>query len=156
MRRPIGLCIGLLVMLAAGALSAQVKPGRVTGPAANIDPESLINSCVNKYRQELDSGVTGRMRAGSADIIDCLNALILDQVRATMPNPNEAAQRYQAYLQQLSHSHQRIWWEFYNENTFCQTNRCGTDLHVFHLGQHIGLLKDILRGIITHRQREGF
>ena len=156
MIRHIGLCIGFLAMLTSTLASAQTKIDQYAGSAKNIDPEILINICVDKYRSELDSGVTGRMRAGAADIIDCLNTTILAQIRAVMPEPDIAVQRYEAYLDQLSYAHQRIWWEFYNENSSCQTNRCGTQLQVFHLSQHLALLKDILRGIIAHRRSEGF
>lgn len=148
-------CIALLLVCLWGP-GVQAGGLEANGPAAHIDAEALIKDCTDRFKVELDSGVTSRMRAGSADIIDCLNEKILEQVRAVMPEPDAAVKRYEAYLNQLSYSHQRIWWEFYNENKSCAAQPCGTLMHVFHLGRHMALLKDMLRNIVHHRQSEGF
>lgn len=124
----------------------------VAGPAApawtEIDAEALIAQCFAISQEDWDSGVTSRMRQGTANTIYCIEEEIVRHATAFFATRNE--EEIRQLIADIGGSYAQFYWIMYNENKGCDPS-CGTVAHLFHLSAVSALLKDILRNLISQR-----
>lgn len=124
-------------------------------PFEPINAEALIDACWKISKEDRDSGVTTRMRHGSARSIRCLQNVILDQVDAMFDPKYLSREQAKKQLRKIIEGYQPLMWSIYNEHKSCGVE-CGTDRHVLHLGDHAALLEDILKQMINERNEFKF
>jgi hypothetical protein len=124
-------------------------------PFTPINPDALINGCIEKSQAKLDTGVTARMREGGAEIVRCYEKIILDQASG-MFNPEYLSQEVlKSYLDKIRYGYQKLYWALYNGHKKCDL-WCGTDKHIYHLSAHEELLEKIIRDMIEERNEVRF
>ena len=93
-----------------------------------IDAKPLIDACWALSKEDRDSGVTGRMRSGSARSIGCLEGVIHDQAEALFDEETLDSLKLKEQLIKLRKGYQILYWALYNEHSACGLPRmaCGT------------------------------
>jgi hypothetical protein len=115
-----------------------------------IDADALVNQCRNVSREDLESGVTARMREAMSETIDCLAEEIVRHADAfLLPRAMSDTEIRQA-LSKIGASYGKLYWAMYNEHNGCQPG-CGTMYQVFHVGALAALFENILRDLVAQR-----
>ena len=143
--------IFLFLALGAGQF---VSPSHAWSATRKDVPEAqtLIDACWEISRKDRESGVTGRMRSGSADTIGCLEEIVLDQVDALFPDGKYLSRRKaREYLDMIEIGVQKLYWSIYNEHVGCDPF-CGTMYQVFHLSPNARILEDMIRALVRQRK----
>lgn len=120
-----------------------------------INADALIEKCWSISKEDLDSGVTARMRGGSARSAKCLQDVILDQVEVMFEPKTLTRKEASEKLQLISEGVQTLYWSIFNQHRKCR-RWCGTDRHVYHLAYYADLLEDMIRAMVHERNEIGF
>ena len=130
-------CLQCLVPVAAGAAEW-----------TDIDAEALVALCWAISEEDRGSGVTSRMRQGTADTIDCLEQEIVQHATAFFRTRSE--EQIRQLVTDIGGSYAQFYWVMYNENKACDPG-CGTVYHVVFIGEVAELLEDMLRDLVSQR-----
>jgi hypothetical protein len=142
------------VLLTLAMLSLSTAPTLAGGdePFDPIDAQKLIDACWAISKEKRDSGVTGKMREGSAITAGCFHQVIIEQAEAIFEPEYLEKVQIEKRLDQLADAYQGIYWSLYNEHRGCGIS-CGTMYHVFHLGAYTGLLQKMIRDMVSQRNK---
>ena len=121
----------------------------------SIDADALIERCWSISKEDLDSGVTARIRGGSARSAKCLQDVILDQVEVMFEPKTLTRKEASEKLQLISEGVQTLYWSIFNQHRKCR-RWCGTDRHVYHLAHYADLLEHMIRDMVRERNEIGF
>lgn len=113
-----------------------------------IDAEALVAQCWAISQEDRDSGVTSRMRQGTANTIDCFAEEIVRHATAFFRTRSE--EQIRQLVEDIGMPYAEFYWVMYNENVGCEPS-CGTVYHVFHVGALSALFEDMLRKLISQR-----
>ena len=120
-----------------------------------IDADALIEKCWSISKEDIESGVTARMRGGSARSAKCLQDVILDQVEVMFDPKTLTRKEAFEKLQLISEGVQTLYWSIFNQHRKCR-RWCGTDRHVYHLAHYADLLEHMIRDMVRERNEIGF
>ncbi len=145
-----GLGSGLLAVLTAVPASAGG-----TEPFEPIDSEAMIEKCWALSKEDLNSGVTGRMRSGTMKTVRCMQNEIVEQAGEMFEPDVLSRQEVRDKLDKIRNGYGSLYWSIYNEHKRCGAE-CGTDRQVYHLGAYTALLEDIVRDMVRERNEMKF
>lgn len=152
MSRTVKLLFGMVLL---ALITHSAAEAGIDDPFNPIDADALINGCVERWQADLDSGVTVRMRSGSAAIIDCYEDVIQNQAEEMFEPESLSRQELRSYLDDIKAGYQKLYWAIFNKHKKCDT-LCGTDKQVYHLGAHMALLERIIRDMAAERNEARF
>ena len=111
-------------------------------PFEPIDAEPLIDACMALSKEDRNSGVTTRMRSGSARSIACLEGVIRDQAEALFDEETLDSLKLKQQLARIAEGYQALYWAIYNKHRACGLPHmaCESNYQVIHLGKHSNLL----------------
>ena len=148
-------CFLLAILIGALPSHAPLAGG---DPFETIDPKPLIDACWALSKEDLDSGVTARMRSGTMRSIRCLQNVIRDQAKALFDEETLKSMNLEERLTKIREGYGGLYWAIYNDHRGCLPSRtgCGTFYHVFHVAALSSLLEEIIRDMIVQRNEYRF
>ncbi len=136
-----------LIAFLLTALPFYVRAGGYDPDFQPLDPQTLIDECVEKQRSLLDTGVTGVMREGMANVVVCLQDVIVDLTPVVFEPEVRTPEETRAMLDTMSKAYQSFMWQLYNEYRGCPAY-CGTFYHIFHLDEYAMVLSTIINRMV--------
>ncbi len=138
-------------LIAAALLCLVSAPATATGRSRpEIDADALVARCREMSRQDMESGVTARMREGMANTVECLADEIVRHAGAFFDPRSMTEAEVRQALEDIGASYGKLYWVMYNAHRGCEPG-CGTMYHVVHMGALAGLYEEILRDLVRQR-----
>ncbi len=119
-------------------------------PYVPIDAQKLIKDCWAISKVKRDSGVTGKMRYGTAETVGCLQNVIREQAKIIFDQEYLEELNLDERLNELADAIQKIYWKINNEHRGCDPS-CGTMYQLFHLTTHADILEKIIHDMVKKR-----
>lgn len=145
--------LAVTALCVVAAIPAKANGGPVGDSWEEINADALVAHCRAISRQDRDSGVTSRMRAGTLKTVECLKDEVVRQAAALIDPEVMDAVEIRETVESLSWSYMTLYWSVYNDRRVCSPT-CGTIYHTFHVGRAAGLFEEILRRIIAQRNAD--
>jgi len=123
---------------AAGGYDPDFKP---------LDAQVLIDECVAKQQALLDTGVTATMREGMANVVGCLQDVIVDLTPVLFEPDVRTPEDTREMLATMNKAYGSFMWQLYNEFRGCPAY-CGTFQQIFHLDEYAMVLSTMIRRMV--------
>ena len=133
----------------AALLAVLLWPGAMHGYEP-VDAKPLIEAFWAISEEKRASGVTGTMRYGATESVDCLEKVVIEQVRYMFHEVDLPPAQAQKWLDQMNIGHMKLYWAIYNDHRGCNL-MCGTMYQLFHLPAHADVLEKIIRDMVDVR-----
>ncbi len=138
----------------AGVLSAPAAAQSEKPAWQKIDADALVSGCWVLSKEDRDSGVTQRMREGTARTLACLEATIIRQGAGFFDPQVMGEAETRQVLDEISAPYGKLYWAMAAGHKGCIAGGgCGTVQQVVPVLALARLFESVLRDLVAQRNR---
>jgi hypothetical protein len=137
----------------AGVLSASAAAQSEKPAWQKIDADALVSGCWALSKEDRDSGVTQRMREGTARTLACLEAAIIRQGGEFFDPQVMGEAETRQVLDEISAPYGKLYWAMAAGHKGCIAGGCGTVQQVVPVLALARLFESVLRDLVAQRNR---